>query len=175
MILLMAEDTLLGLDLTEFLLHLLNLLVLLVGLTFLLYKPIKKFMNTRSEKYLADKEESLKAAAEAEEWKKKRLELIKAAEAEAQSVIRDAKKQAGAEAEEIIQKAKKDANDILEKGYNDLNRQKEQMQEELAESVSELAVGIAAQLIKREFKAEDNDALITSVLEKVAEQDENSY
>ena len=46
-----AKELLLGLTVQEFLLHLLNFVILFVALFFLLYKPVKKFMRKRKEDY----------------------------------------------------------------------------------------------------------------------------
>ena len=41
----------LNIDWQQILLHLLNFVILFAGLWLLLYKPVKKFMNGRREKY----------------------------------------------------------------------------------------------------------------------------
>lgn len=110
----------LNIDITQILLHMLNLVILFFGLYMILYKPVLRFMQAREEKYKEDaekakenleKSEQLKgeyeaklreADSEIEELRKKSLERIDKNEQEKQA-------QARAEADEIILKAKENA------------------------------------------------------------------
>ena len=57
----------LNIDWQQILLHLLNFVILFAGLWLLLYKPVKKFMNGRREKYEKMDADAEKKTAEAEE------------------------------------------------------------------------------------------------------------
>ena len=54
----------LNIDIQQVLLHLLNFTILFAGMYFILYKPVRKFMDAREE-HFKQLEEEAKAAAEA--------------------------------------------------------------------------------------------------------------
>ena len=110
----------LNIDWQQIFLHLLNFVVLFAILYFLLYKPVKNFMEKRRQAYQdmddeanAAKEEAETIRAECEEKlagldaeiAEKRAETIHAAELRAKSIKESAEK----EAAEILKKAEKQA------------------------------------------------------------------
>ncbi|MBQ8344754.1 MAG: ATP synthase F0 subunit B [Clostridia bacterium] len=121
----------LNIDLQQILLHLFNLSILVGGLYFLLYNPVKKFMNRRAEQYRtvdAETEERLAHAKELEaQWQEqcdrseqelqekrnradrelaeyRSAELASAKEA-AQKIVAQAQKNAEAEKAKILESA----------------------------------------------------------------------
>ena len=110
----------LNLDIQQILLHLLNFVILFAILYFLLYKPVRKFMDQRKEAYQKMDDEARDAKKTAEELKlqyetqlanadaeiaEKKQEAIKAAEQRAKSIEAQAKE----EAEGILSGAKRQA------------------------------------------------------------------
>ncbi len=130
----------LGIDIQQILLHLLNFVILFTGLYILLYGPVKKFMDGRIEEYKKqddEAEEKLKNAekleaeykeklagadAEIAETKKKVSAEISAARekseeearAQAESILAAAKKTAEIEKEEILESAKGEITKMVE-------------------------------------------------------------
>ena len=130
----------LGIDFTQIFLHFLNVIILLVGLYLILYKPVKNFMKTREDHYKEIDEKAMGALAEAEkkneefDGKLKELEseisqqkrkasldiaeMRSNAEAEAKvaanKIIDDAKKDAENQKQAIIESAKKDITEMVE-------------------------------------------------------------
>ena len=130
----------LGIDIQQILLHLLNFTILFTGLYVLLYGPVKKFMEARQEEYKKQDEESSEKLANAEkleaEYKKKledadneiaekkramskemsaaRDQSEADAKAEAISIINAAKKSAELEKAEILETAKGEITRLIE-------------------------------------------------------------
>ncbi len=130
----------LGIDIQQILLHLLNFTILFTGLYILLYGPVKKFMEARQEEYKKQDEESSEKLANAEkleaEYKKKledadneiaekkramskemsaaRDQSEADAKAEAISIINAAKKSAELEKAEILETAKGEITRLIE-------------------------------------------------------------
>ncbi len=107
----------LNIDLQQILLHMLNFVILFAILYFLLYKPVKEFMNKRSEYYKSMDEKAKKGLEQAEKTKAYYDEKLSNAENEikqkkilADKEIFDFKKdkmvQAQALADEIVAKSK---------------------------------------------------------------------
>ena len=130
----------LGIDIQQILLHLLNFTILFTGLYVLLYGPVKKFMESRQEEYKKQDEESSEKLANAEkleaEYKQKladadneiaekkramakemsaaREQSEAEAKQEAVSIINAAKKSAELEKAEILETAKGEITRLIE-------------------------------------------------------------
>lgn len=124
----------LNIDWQQILLHLLNFAILAVGLYFLLYKPVKSFMDKRTAYYKqmddearekSESAESLKRmyqaqldsasaeiaqmkAAEAKGAEKASASQLQEAKAEAERILRDAKANAAAERDKITSSAQQE-------------------------------------------------------------------
>ncbi len=110
----------LGIDLTQILQHLLNVVILFVGLYILLYSPVKKFMEKREQHYKDVDDEAVKKLEEANglkaEYEKKLenadgeiAEKKQQANEEITALRKNAESDARAQAAKIISDAKKDA------------------------------------------------------------------
>ena len=129
----------LNIDWQQILLHLLNFLILAVGLYLLLYKPVKAFMKKREKEY-SEREEKTEAALhdaersreeyadklaradeEIEELKKNatlemdslQAEKLKKAQAEAEDIVSDARRKAEREHDKIISGVSADIRDLV--------------------------------------------------------------
>ena len=97
----------LNIDWRQILLHLLNLVILFLILYFLLYNPVKKFMEKR-KKYYEDRDaESNAKLAAATERKAKYDELLGKADEEIENKKRAAIADARAESEKILKDKEK--------------------------------------------------------------------
>lgn len=129
----------LNIDWQQILLHLLNFLILGVGLYLLLYKPVKKFMKKRENGYKereaktdealkqaeksrddyaeklseADEEISLMRKQATDEMDSLRAEKLRAAQQEAEKIVSSARKGAEKERDKIIAGVGDDIRDIV--------------------------------------------------------------
>ncbi len=130
----------LNIDIQQILLHLFNFAILFVGLYLILYKPVKDFMDKRTEelkKEIDDADKKLKDAEIKEKEYQEKLEAvdqeivskkrkaeadiekikteeINAAKKEAEKILDNAGKQAKALKESIVRGAEKDINIMVE-------------------------------------------------------------
>lgn len=155
----------LGFDIVEVLLHLLNFIILLVGMRLLLYKPIKKFMVKRESDYRTADEANKEIRIEAQTRKTEAETLITEARKQAVQIFEDATAGATVQTKEILLAAKEQAKEIMEKAKLDIKNEQTKAKEELLFSVSELAVDIASRILEREVKQEDNDTIINTLIE----------
>ena len=103
----------LNIDWRQILLHLLNLVILFLILYFLLYNPVKKFMEKR-KKYYEDRDaESNAKLAAATERKAKYDELLGKADEEIENKKRAAIADARAESEKILKSAEEESAEVL--------------------------------------------------------------
>ena len=137
----------LNIDLQQILLHMLNFVILVGGLYFILYSPVKKFMDQRAARYAemdkaaADKlseAEKLAASHQAqldkldEELRERRAESQKIAQAAAQQQLDRAQEQA----DQIIAAARKSAQSIREKAVTDSRKELKELAMAAAEKLA---------------------------------------
>lgn len=142
----------LNIDLQQIFLHMLNFVILVGGLYFILYNPVKKFMDQRTAHYAemdkaaADKlaaAEKLEAEHQAqlekldEELRQRRAESQKIAQAAAQQQLDRAQEQA----DEIVAGAQKAAQSIRTKAVADSQKE-----------IKELAMAAAEKLTLKSSK-----------------------
>jgi F-type H+-transporting ATPase subunit b len=114
----------LGIDFTQILLHLFNVIILFVGLYILLYAPVKAFMQKRSD-YYTDLEKDTKAALEEANAKKAEYEeKLAAVEQEIEEQRKAANSEIAAMKREQSEAAKEEARKILESARENGEKQK---------------------------------------------------
>ena len=104
----------LGIDLTQILLHLFNTAILCAGLYFLLYKPVRNFMQKREEQYKAMDEEASKKLSEAETEASSYREKLSTLEAEFEEKRRQQTVELEQERETRMAEARAEAEKILD-------------------------------------------------------------
>ena len=98
----------LNIDWQQILLHLFNFVILAGGLYFLLYKPVKKYMQWRQDQYDAREAEAAKNESEAEALRRKYEEMIRDAELEIQSMKDRATEELEAEKSQQLAEARQE-------------------------------------------------------------------
>lgn len=156
-----------GLQLTvqEFLLHLLNFIILIVALRFLLYKPVKKFMQKRKAEYETAEEKYNNAMKETEEAAAKSEKVLEEAREEAVKIAEEAHAVAMVQTQEIIAAAREEADEIVNKARVEAKESAKKERDNLYYDVSKLAVDISEKLLGREIKSADNDIFIENLLD----------
>ena len=120
----------LNIDWQQILLHWMNLVILTGGLYFLLYKPVKQFMEKREAHYRALDEQAAGKLREAEELKaayQAKLdgaeEEIRQARTKAQAAVQQSVEEQMAQAEQIVARAKEEAASSRERIIRDSQRE----------------------------------------------------
>ena len=163
---LLLTSSFFGLNLTEILLHVLNLFILLLGINLLLYKPIKKIIDNRNQKHQEAIIEHDKLVKDTEDLKQEYATLKKDTEKEIDTMRKDAIKDAEQVRNNIINNAVQESSKIIEKANESAKQESKKLKEELSKSVPDLAINIASKVIKRELKNSDNDEIISSIIDE---------
>lgn len=137
----------LNIDWQQILLHLLNLLILGVGLYLILYKPVKKFMQKREESYAEREEKTGDALREAEQRKGEYEQKLASADEE----IAELKKQASAETETLraatLRDAQAEAEDILADARYKAKREHDKMIADIGDDIRDLVSDMAEKAV----------------------------
>ncbi len=131
----------LNIDIQQILLHLLNFTILFCVLYFVLYVPIKNFMNKRTEYYKKLDDDANDKLKESEEIKAEYEKKLASAESEIAEIKANANKENALEREKVIAKANDEAKDIVEKAKEKANDEHKRIvadaQKEIADIVDE--------------------------------------
>lgn len=150
----------LGLGLWEILFHTVNLLILIIALRFLLYKPVKRMIENHKTKLNEVFEQNQKLNSEASAMKQKYDTMLEEAKQEVMKVSAQAAHNAEMKSEETIEEAKLQAKNILENAKKEAIAEKQRLANDYRDSVSRLAVEIAEKVLEREINEKDNKKII---------------
>ncbi|MEN9920381.1 MAG: F0F1-type synthase subunit b, F-type H+-transporting ATPase subunit b [Candidatus Parcubacteria bacterium] len=137
-----------GIDARLILIQVVNFGLLMVVLSYLLYKPVLKMLNERQEKIaqgMKDAEEAGKARLEATEKKKG---IIASANKEAEAMSARAKEHADKKADDILTEAQKKAEQVVKDAAMRGEEMKVQARKESEAEIAKLAILAAEKVLK---------------------------
>lgn len=142
--------------------HIVNIVVLFFFLRWLLYKPVKKFIDARSAIFEERRENLALEAKAIEAQKKKYEELLSGSQDAADLLIKESRDNANKRAERIMDEARQSAKDLISHTRDDIAAERDTAQTRMREEVADIAVGIATRVLEREVVKEDNERIIES-------------
>ncbi len=159
----------LSIDLLQILLHMLNFAILAGGLTFLLYKPVCKFLDERKEYFENLERENEQARAEVDELKAKYEESLEKSEIEIADKKAEAEREMARISKEYIADAKAKAEAIVHAAEREAEDRKEHILDAAQTEIGELVVTAAQKLLSDTVTPERNSALYDEFI-RLAEQ-----
>ena len=159
----------LGIDIVQILLHMLNFVILAGGLTLLLYKPVVKFLNERRAHF-----EDLEAQTAAAKEENDRLQeayatRIRDAEAEIDELRRQAEREGAATAKGYIDAAREKATAIVSAAEQAAEMRRAQILDSAQTEIGELVLEATQKLLSDTADPERTGALYEEFLRR-AEQ-----
>lgn len=143
----------LNIDWQQILLHALNLVILVGGLYALLFKPVKEFMDQRTENYQKMKADAENAQAQAESLKAELSERMKQADAEAQTYRQEAMARAEKEAGAVLDSARSQAEKIVNTAREKAANEEKQIVQNAQSEIARLSVEATQKLM--DYKLSD--------------------
>ena len=137
----------LNIDFQQIFLHLLNFTILFAAMYFLLYKPVKAFMDKRAAYYADLDRQAQDKLAEAEHILQDYQHRLAAADAEIQEKSVQAQKLAMEAAEQQLKKAQAEAAHVLAKASAEANAEKDRIIRDARTAVEEMIAASAEKLI----------------------------
>ena len=144
----------LNIDWQQILLHALNFVILVGGLYFLLYKPVKKFMAQREAHYRTMDEQAKQALREAEQLKADYQNQLGAADTE----ISRKKTQAQQEVEQSVQQQLADARTQADKIVADAHKAADRAHEKMLADVKKELTNLAMEATRKLVYEKNGDA-----------------
>ena len=146
-----------------------NLVILYVFLKKLLFKPVKKMIDSRQQEIDDMYSEAESSRESANEMKAEYEEKIAKANEESEDILRRAQRRAELREEEILKEANVKAARVLERAEEQIELEKKQAINDVKNEVSSIAIDIAEAVIERDINKADHDALIDEFIDKLGE------
>jgi F-type H+-transporting ATPase subunit b len=144
-----------------------NFGLLLAVLWRFLYRPLLAKMQERTEAIRKSLEEAQAARAEAQRERESHAAKIQAALAEAQAIRAAALKEAADEQRRLVEAARGEAARLVESAKAELEQDVRRARQELRREVSDLAINVAEQLIKKSLRDEDHRRIVEDAIARV--------
>ncbi len=141
-----------------------NGIILAVALGFILYKPVKEFMQNRTQRIQSKIDNSDAAMTKANELIAEYDMKIKDIENERIEILEAAQLKAEDERKKIIEEAKQEAEDIKKRSLERVTEDKKRLQEETRLHIIELASLIAQKYITQNINNEVQDKIFEETL-----------
>lgn len=159
----------LGIDIQQIFLHLLNFGILFGGLYFILYNPVKKFMDKRVDYYRQMDDEANKKLEEAEALKAEREESLSTLKTEISEKRAEADKELNSYREAKTQAAKEEAQKILDNAAAAAQREHDRIIEQSSSELTDLAVK-AAKKVMEEPVSDSYDRFLNAAEKELANE-----
>lgn len=140
----------LNIDWQQILLHLFNFAILSGGLYFLLYQPVKNFMNQRLEHYAGMEKEAADKIAQAKAQEQEYQKRLEGADLEISSMKEQASKDAKKMADTILDDANKQKEHIIAEAQKAAEHEKEKMIQDAREEIVGLAMAATVKMLHGE-------------------------
>ncbi len=144
----------------------LNLLILFFFMKKFLFKPVTEFMENRKNSIEQALKDADQAKLEAAESRKNYEEQIKKIREESDKLLNEARIKATREYDEIIVNAKKDALVIVEKGRQDVERERAEMLRQVRQQIAALAITAATKVVQANMDTESNKSMVDKFIDE---------
>lgn len=141
-----------------------NVILLTVILGAILYKPVRNFLDQRTENIQNRLDNARDTQNEAEELKEKYEGLIAEIEVEREAVLSSAYKKAMERSDHILQQAKEEADSIYHHAMEELEEERQSVNDEMKRQLIELSTLLAEQFVAVSIDSETQDRLVDEAL-----------
>lgn len=155
-----------GLNPVDIVVHIISIVVLFLLLRLLVYKPVRAFISKRENKIAKQLEDANATEQQAKALQVQRSEELTEAKAQALQIVRSGEEKAIQSADSILDNAKKEAGSILENAHKQAEEDRQRAIASMQEEVANLAMEIAARILRREVRLEDNRAVVEDFFKK---------
>jgi F-type H+-transporting ATPase subunit b len=147
-----------------------NLLILLVALKLVLFKPVQKIIAARQEE--ADKQfnEATKKQEEAEEMKSQYEDSLAEVHKEKKNILDAAREDADEQYQKIVNDARSEAKHIKKKAAVEAEAQKEQILKGAEKEIADIIVNAASKVVGEQSGFKSDAALFDEFLNKAGEE-----
>lgn len=148
-----------------FLIQILATFILVLILAKFLVKPVKKYIQQRTEYVQGNIDEAIEKKANAEKMLNEADVLLKQAKKDSKELVENAKVSALNEKDKVMNETQNEITLMKEKARQDINNERKQMQEQFSNEVIDISLLAASKVVERNMNDEDNQKIVSSFLE----------
>jgi len=157
----------------EFLIELgiqwLNTLILTLLLAKFLYKPVKAFMDKRSERIRRQIEDAGSTEQKAVTMKEDYENKLHDIEQERAGILDTARKQARDKADQLLADARQNADMIRDRAHKDIEMEQERVKDEMKKEIVDLAAMLAGRFTAASLDKQTRDKLIGEAISEIGD------
>ncbi|GIK83721.1 MAG: hypothetical protein BroJett025_03430 [Patescibacteria group bacterium] len=154
-------------QITQILFQAINFSVVLGALTFLLYKPVLKMFDERSQKIAEGQKAAEAAVTEKNELEQTRKKMENDLKKERATVLKEAQDEAKEKAQEILAQARKEAKAEKSKLLDSWDTEKAALLKEAKQDMADAVMAVSAKVIGKSLDVKAQQKLIDSELETI--------
>ena len=152
---------------TSFLVQFLALVIMVIVVFFVAYKPVKKMLAKRADYVETNIRDSEMAKAEAEKNISASEERLIASKKEAAEIVATARLTAEKNQKEMIEQTQQEINKMKALAEEDIARSKEEAKEEIRQEMVSVALAASEEVLKREVNEKDNARIIEDFIKDI--------
>ena len=139
--------------------QLLNACILAAALSYILYKPVRNFLQKRSERINTQMKTAEENVIKAEELKAQYEQKLENMEQERAEILAAAQKQAEEKSRQMLESAQKEVAALLEQTMHEISGERERVNEEIRTHIIEVASALAEKFVAQSLDEETMDKL----------------
>lgn len=147
-----------------------NIFVLFVAGSYLLYNPVRNLLKKRQDMVQADIDAARKDKEDAAALKSEYDAKIKTADKDADAILAGARKKATAREQQIVEEAKTEASRIIERAGVEAELEKKRVSDEVKKEMIAVAAAMAGKVVSRSMDAGIQDSLVEETLNEMGEE-----
>lgn len=146
-----------------------NIFILFIILSYVLFNPVRDMLKKRQEKITADRESAVADKEDAKLLKDKYDEKLKNADKEVETILASARKKALENEERIISEAKEEAARILEHARNEVELEKRKAADDVKKEIIMISTLMAGKVVAASIDEKTQKELITETLGEIGD------
>lgn len=144
-------------------------LILFYFLGRLLFNPVREILAKRSEEIESTLDKIEADSKEAEQLKAEYDGKLKSIKTEADKILAHAHTRAVAREDEIVKAANEDAGKIMQRAHLEIEREREQMKDDIRREIIEVATILASKFVEVSLSEEQQKVLINETINEMGE------
>ncbi|PXV91773.1 ATP synthase F0 subcomplex B subunit [Lachnotalea glycerini] len=146
-----------------------NIFILFIFLSYMLFNPVRKLLQERKNKVRNDQDIAAKEKEDAIALKEMYDAKLKDINKEAETILSDARKQALRNEAKIIDEAKLEAGKIIERANNEVELEKKRVVDEMKKEMIVIASLMASKVVANAIDVKVHDTLIDETIKEMGD------
>lgn len=146
-----------------------NVFILFIFLSYMLFNPTRKLLEARKNKVRNDQDIAAKEKEDAISLKESYDAKLKDINKEVETILSNARKQALKNEAKIIEEAKVEARKIIERANNEVELEKKRVVDEMKQEMIAIASLMAGKVVANAIDTKVHDTLIDETIKEMGE------